>query len=139
MRSSISKAIAAGLTGLTLSVAVISSTTPASAITIHGGGFGGGWHGGGFGGGFHPSFGGGFRPGFQPGFVGFRPGFRPGFARFHPGFVGFHRRFFHPPFFVNGVWVDGWSGGYGNGCWDYRPVYDAWGNFLGQSYVNFCQ
>ena len=128
MRNSIFKTIAAGLTGLTLSAAVISSTTPASAVMIHGGGFGGGWRRGGFVGGFHPGFGGGFRP-----------GFRPGFAGLHPGFVGFHRRFFHPPFFVNGVWVDGWSGGYGNGCWDYRPVYDAWGNFLGQSYVNFCQ
>jgi hypothetical protein len=81
MRSSIFKAIAAGLTGLTLSAAVISSTTPASAVMIHGGGFGGGWHGGGFGGGFHPGFGGGFRRGFGGGF---RPGFQPGF---HPGFV----------------------------------------------------
>jgi len=127
MRNSIFKAIAAGLTGLTLSAAVISSTTPASAVMIHGAGFGGGWHRGGFVGGFHPGFGGGFRP-----------GFRPGYVAFHPGFVGFHRRFFHPVF-MNGVWVNGWSGGYGNGCWDYRPVYDAWGNFLGQSYVNFCQ
>ncbi len=158
MRNSISKAIAAGLTGLTLSAAVICSTTPASAVMIHGGGFGGGWHGGGLVGGFHPGFGGGFRPsfsggfhpGFRPGFIGFRPGlrpgvvgFRPGFVGFRPGFrpgfVGFHRRFFHPPFFVNGVWINGWGGGYGNGCWDYRPVYDAWGNFLGQSYVNLCQ
>ena len=137
MRSSISKAIVAGLTGLTVSAAVISSATPASAVIIHGGGFGGGWHGGGFGGGFHPASVA-ASAGFRPGFVGFRPGFRPGFVAFHPGFVGFHRRFFHPVF-VNGVWVNGWSGGYGNGCWDYRPVYDAWGNFLGQSYVNFCQ
>jgi hypothetical protein len=146
MRNSISKAIVAGLTGLTMSAAVVSWTTPASAVMVHGGGFGGGgWHGGGFGGGFRPGFGGGFRPGFsggvhpgfQAGFVGFRPGFRPGFVDFHPGFVGFHRRFFHPVF-VNGVWVNGWWGGYSNGCWDYRPVYDAWGNFLGQSYVNFC-
>ena len=127
MRNSIFEAIAAGLTGLTLSAAVISSTTRASAVMIHGGGFGGGWHRGGFVGSFHPGFGGGFRP-----------GFRPGFVAFHPGFVGFHLRFFHPVL-MNGVWVNGWSGGYGNGCWDYRPVYDAWGNFLGQSYVNLCQ
>jgi hypothetical protein len=135
MRNSIFKAIAAGLTGLTLSAAVISSTTPASAVMIHGGGFGGGFHPG-FGGGFRRGFGGGFRPGFQPGF---HPGFRPGFAGFHPGFVGFHRRFFRPPFSVNGVWINGWGGGYGNSCWDSGPVYDAWGNFLGQSYVNLCQ
>jgi len=61
-----------------------------------------------------------------------------GFVAFHPGF-GFHRRFFHPGFFVNGVWVNSWWGGYGNSCWDYRPVYDAWGNFFGQQYVNLCQ
>jgi hypothetical protein len=127
MRNSISKWIVAGLTALTMSATVISSTTPAAAVMIHGGGFGGGFHGGGFGG-FRPGFGGGFHPGFRPGFVGFRP-----------GFVGFHRRFFHPGFFVNSVWVNSWWGGYGNSCWDYRTVYDAWGNFLGQQYVNLCQ
>ena len=78
-------------------------------------------------------------PGFRPGFVGFHPAFRPGFVGFHPGFVGFHRRFFHQGFLVNGVWVNSWWGGYGDSCWDYRTVYDAWGNFLGQQYVNLCQ
>jgi hypothetical protein len=122
VRNSISKSIVAALTALRMST-VISSTTPAAAVVIHGGGS----HGGGFGG-FHPGFVGGIHPGFRPGFVGFRP-----------GFVGFHRRFLHPGFFVNGVWVNSWWGGYGNSCWDYRPVYDAWGNFLGQQYVNLCQ
>ena len=125
MRNSISKAIVAGLTGLIMSAAVISSTTPASAVMRSAGGFGGG---------FHPGFGGGFHP-----------GFRPGFAGVHPGIVGFHHRFVHDRFFhqrfffVNGVWVDGWAGGYGNGCWDYRPIYDASGNFLGQQYINLCE
>jgi len=32
-------------------------------------------------------------------------------------------------------------GGYGyggGGCWQYRPTYDGYGNFLGQRYVNLC-
>ncbi len=137
MRNSIPKAIVAGLTALTMSAAVISSTTPASAVMRSAGGFGGG---------LHPGFGGGFHPGFRPGFAGgFHPGFHPGFVGVHPGFVGFHHRFFHDRFFhqrfffVNGVWVNGWAGGYGNGCWDYRPIYDASGNFLGQQYINLCE
>ena len=113
MRNSISKAIVAGLTALIMSAAVISSTTPASAVMRSAGGFGGGFH--------------------------------PGFVGVHPGFVGFHHRFVHDRFFhqrfffVNGVWVNGWAGGYGNGCWDYRPIYDASGNFLGQQYINLCE
>jgi hypothetical protein len=98
---------------------------------------------GGFGGGFHSGFGGGFRPGFgggfHPGFVGFHPGFRAGFV----GFRG--RRFFHPGFFRNGVFINGWWGpaivagaAWGGGCWSYRPVYDTWGSYLGQAYVNLC-
>ena len=32
-----------------------------------------------------------------------------------------------------------WGGyGYDNGCWAYVPVYDAYGNYLGQQYVNIC-
>jgi hypothetical protein len=128
MRNWISKAVVAGLAALAMSAAVISPTTPASAAQFHGGGFGGGFHGGGF----HPGF-----AGFHPGFAGFRHGFRP-------GFVGFHRgRFFHPGFFAAGVAVGGIAtypfwGGYGNGCWYYRPIYDAWGDYLGQSYVSVC-
>ena len=94
-----------------------------------------------------------FAPGladFIPGFGGFRPGFRPGFAGFHPGFhPGFagRRVFFHRGFFRNGVWINGWWGpavvagawwGGSDGCWTYRPVYDAVGNYLGYSYVNIC-
>src|SRR5271166_841916 len=107
----------AGLTALIMSAAVISSTTPASAVMRSAGGFGGG---------FHPGFAGGFHPGFHPGFVGVRSGSHHRFS---------HQRFF----FVNGVWVNGWAGGYGNACWDYRPVYDAWGNLFGQQYINLCQ
>jgi len=72
------------------------------------------WNGGGFGGGFHPGFGG-----------------------IHGG------RFFHHGFWNNGVWINGWWGpavvaGYDAGCWNYQPVYDAWGRYLGQAYVNVC-
>jgi hypothetical protein len=69
--------------------------------------------------------------------VGFHPGFRPSLGR----------RFFHPGFFRNGVWINGWWGpaliagawwgGY-DGCWSYRPTYDGAGNYLGYSHVNVC-
>jgi hypothetical protein len=133
MRSSISKTVLAGLSALAVSATIALSSPAAAAFQFHGGGFGG-FHGGGGFGGFHPGFG------------GFHPGFRPGFVGFHrPLFAG--RRFFHPGFFRNGVWIDGWWGptvlvsagwgGYG-GCWSYQPVYDAWGRYLGQNYVNVC-
>jgi hypothetical protein len=31
-----------------------------------------------------------------------------------------------------------WDGGYGGGCWQVRPTYDAYGNFLGQQSENVC-
>jgi hypothetical protein len=145
MRRSISKAIA---TALVASAMALGSTIPSSAFaTFHGGGFGGfhggmgGFHGGM--GGFHGSFG-----GFHSGFGGFHPGFRPGFAGFHSGFHRFfpgrrafsfhHRHFFPNTVFVNGAVIGGgWWGGY-DGCWSYRPVYDASGAYLGYSYVNIC-
>jgi hypothetical protein len=80
-------------------------------------------------GGIHPGFGG-FRPGFRPGFVGFHPGFRP--------FLGW--RFFHPVFFRNGIWINGWwapalvAGAWWRG-YDGCCRYSA-GNYLGYSYVN---
>jgi hypothetical protein len=68
------------------------------------------------------------------GFHGGSGGFRPGFGGFHPGFRPFvGPRFFHPGFFRNGVFINavvvgGWGG---DGCWTYRPAYDAAGNYLG--------
>ena len=139
MRRSISKATVAALVALIMALCSIS---PSQAF--------GGFHGG-FGG-FHGGFGG-FRPGFSgfhPGFGGFHPGFRPGFVGFHPGsrpFFGGRRFFFHRGFFRNGVWINGWWGpavvtsawwGGSDGCWTYRAVYDAAGNYLGYSYVNIC-
>ncbi len=142
MRSLTSNPIVARFTALMMSVAVISSTTPVSAVMLRAGGFGGGTHTG-FHGGFRPGVVG-VHPGFRPGFVGFHPGFRPGFVGFHPGFAGFHHPYFHQVVnggwggYVNGAWVSGW-GAYDSGCWEYRPAYDAWGNFLGQQSINLCQ
>jgi hypothetical protein len=34
-------------------------------------------------------------------------------------------------------WGDGGCGG--GGCWQVRPTYDAYGNFLDQQSVNVCQ
>ena len=138
MRKSISAATIALVTALATLMVVMSPVAPASASGFRMGGFGGGFHSG-FGGGFHPGFGGGF----HPGFVGFHPGFRPGFR---PGFVAFHGpRFFHRGFFSNGVWINGWWGpaivagaAWGAGCWSYRPIYDSWGSYFGQAYVNVC-
>ena len=71
-------------------------------------------------------------------------------SSFHPGFHPFFRgrRFvFHHGFFRNGVFINGWWGpavvttawwGGNDGCWTYRPVYDASGNYLGYNYVNIC-
>jgi hypothetical protein len=139
MRNSISNAMITLTTALTMTAAVMSPVAPATAAQIHMGGFGGGGFHSGFGGGFHPGFGGGFHPGFRPGFVGFRPGFRPGFVAFRGP------RFFHPGFFRNGVFINGWWGpaivagaAWGAGCWSYRRVYDSWGSYIGQAYVNVC-
>jgi hypothetical protein len=142
MRNSISKTIVAGLAALTMSAAVISPTSPASAQQWHGGGWhGGGWHGGGWGGGWH---GGGWRPGW-------------GGGGWHGAWNG--GRSWHPGYWNGGRWYGGWWGpavvaglaagaiatypywggyGYDNGCWAYRPTYDAYGQYLGQQYVNIC-
>jgi len=109
----ISKTIA-GISALAMAAAVVLPTTPASAF-----GWRGGWHG---------------------------------------GWAG--RGAWHPGFWRGGYWVNGWwgpaiaagvltgaaiatapywAGGYGyRGCWQYRPTYDAYGNFLGQQAVNVC-
>jgi len=122
MRNTISKAIVAGVAALSLGAALVASTEPAAAQWRHGGG---GWHGGGWGGGWH---GGGV---------------------------------WHPGYWRGGSWYGGWWGpavaaglaagaiatypywggyGYGyGGCWQVRPVYDGYGNFLGNRPVNVCQ
>jgi hypothetical protein len=148
MRKSISKTVVAGLASLAMAAAVVLPTTPAQAQWHGGGGgfHGGGWHGGGFhGGGWH---GGGWHRGGWGG-----GGWRGG------GWAG--GRTWHQGYWRGGNWYGGWWGpavaagvltgaaiasypywdggyGYGGGCWQYRPTYDAYGNYLGQQSVNVC-
>ena len=121
MRNSISKAIVAGLASLAMAAAVVLPATPAAAQWRGAGWHGGGWHG------------------------------------------GWGRGAWHPGYWRGGVWYGGWwgpavaagvltgaaiasypywGGGYGYGggnCWQVRPTYDAYGNYLGQQSVNVCQ
>jgi hypothetical protein len=121
----ISKTIVAGVSALAMAAAVVLPTTPASAAGFggfHGGGggfHGGGWHGGGWGG--RGVWHGGYWRGGQ----------------WYGGWWG--------PAVAAGVLTGAaiasypyWSGGYGGGCWQVRPTYDAYGNFLGQQSVNVC-
>jgi hypothetical protein len=125
----ISKTIVVGLASLAMSAAVVLPSAPASAAGFRVGGWGGGWHGGGWRGG----------------------GWRGGWAG---------RGVWHPGYWRGGYWYNGWWGpaiaagvltgaaiasypywggyGYGGGCWQYRPTYDGYGNFLGQQAVNVC-
>jgi hypothetical protein len=121
MMTRVSKAIVAGLASLAMAATIVLPTTSASA-----GGFraGGGFHGGGW----------------------------------HGGWAG--GRSWHPGYWRGGVWYGGWwgpaiaagvltgaaiasypywGGGYGGGCWQVRPIYDGYGNYLGQQSVNVCQ
>jgi hypothetical protein len=73
-----------------------------------------------------------------------------------PGHGGWR---WHAGHWRHGYWHNGWWGpavvagvavgalatypyssgyDYDNGCWAYEPVYDAYGNYLGQQYVNIC-
>jgi hypothetical protein len=109
----ISKTIVAGVSALAMAAAVVLPTAPASAAGFggfHGGGWGGRgvWHGGYWRGGY-----------------------------WNNGWWG--------PAVAAGVLTGAaiasypyWGGGYGGGCWQVRPTYDAYGNFLGQQSVNVC-
>jgi hypothetical protein len=128
----ISKTLVAGISALAMAAAIVLPTTPASAAGWGGGGFhGGGFHGGGWhGGGWH---GGGW---------GGRGVWHGGYWRggnWYGGSWG--------PAVAAGVLTGAaiasysYSGGYGYGggdCWQVRPTYDAYGNFLGQQSVNVC-
>ena len=124
MRNSVITATIAGLTALSLIGSLIATTEPAAAAgALHGGG---GFHGGGFhGGGFHGS---GFRGGGWHG-GGWHGGWHGG------GWAG--------PAVVGGLAAGALLaapyayGGYG-GCTAYAPMYDAYGNYLGQQLVNRC-
>jgi hypothetical protein len=109
----------AGLTALSLMGFLVATTEPAVA-QFHGGGRGGGNHGGGWhGGGWH---GGGWHGG----------GWHRGGGWAGPAIVGglAAGALLAAPYAYGGY-------GYG-GCTSYAPIYDAYGNYLGQQAVNGC-
>ena len=121
--SRISKTIVAGVSALAMAAVVVLPTTPASAAGWggwHGGGFhGGGWHGGGW----------------------------AGRGVWHGGYWrgGYWNNGWWGPAVAAGVLTGAaiasypyWGGGYG-GCWQVRPTYDGYGNYLGDQSVNVCQ
>jgi hypothetical protein len=127
MRNTITRAAIAGLAAGSLMGSLIATNEPATAAGalhrcggFHGGGFHGeGFHGGGFhGGGFH---GGGWHGG----------GWHGGWAG--PAIVGrlAAGELLAAPYAYGGY------RGYG-GCTYYQPMYDAYGNYLGQQLVNGC-
>ena len=125
MRNAITRTTIAGLAALSLIGSLVATTEPAAAGGNVRGGFHGG-HGGGFhGGGFH---GGGWHGGGWHGGGGWRGG----------GWAG--------PAIVGGLAAGAllaapyaYGGGYGyGGCTSYAPIYDAYGNYLGQQAVNAC-
>jgi hypothetical protein len=123
MRNTIIRATIAGLTALSLVGSLIATSEPAAAAFRHGGG---GFHGGGFrGGGWRGDgwHGGGARGGgwAGPAIVG---GLAAGALLAAPYAYGY------------GYGPYGY-GGYG-GCTSYQPIYDAYGNYLGQQLVNAC-
>jgi len=112
MRNTMSKTIIAGLAALAVGASALATVEPASAAgrAWHGGGFHGGWHGGGWhGGGWHGG-----------------------------GWVG--------PAIIGGLaagalaapYAYGYGYGYpygGYGACTYQPMYDAYGNYIGQQPV----
>jgi hypothetical protein len=126
MRNTRSKAAIAGLSALSLAASVFATAEPAAAAHLHGGG---GFHGGGFhGGGFH---GGGFRGG------GWHGGGGRGGGWYGPAVVGglAAGALLAAPYAYGGYGYGGY--GYG-GCTSYAPIYDAYGNYIGQQPVNAC-
>jgi hypothetical protein len=111
MRTTIFKTLIAGLSAISLMASVLATAQPAGAANWHGGGWhgAGGWHGGGWHGG-----------------------------RWHggAGWAG--------PAVVGGLAAGAllaapyYTYGYGNGCYSYQPIYDAYGNYIGRQLVNVC-
>jgi hypothetical protein len=113
MRASLTKAASVSLAALALGLGTVAATTPASAAMWRGGGgFHGGWHGGGWRGGWA---GGGWRGGWGWGGA-LAAGAIAGAALAAPYYYG----------------------GYYGSCVTYQPMYDAYGNYIGQQAVNMC-
>jgi hypothetical protein len=117
----ISKTLIAGISALAMAAAVF---LPAPALA-------GGWGGGGFHGGWGGWHGGGWA----------------GRGVWHGGYWrgGYWNNGWWGPAVAAGVLTGAaiasypyWGGGYG-GCWQVRPTYDGYGNYLGDQSVNVCQ
>lgn len=124
MRNTISRATIAGLAALSLMGSLVATSEPAAA-QFHGGGRGGGFHGGGWhGGGWHG--GGWHRGGWGGGWAG--PAIVGGLAAGALLAAPYAYGYGYGPYGY---------GGYG-GCRSYAPIYDAYGNYIGQQPVYGC-
>jgi hypothetical protein len=115
MQNTLSKTIIAGLAALSLGASALATAEPATAAVFHGhgGGFHGGWHGGG---------------------VARGGGYYGGGGWWGPAIVGG---------LAAGALAAPYAYGYGygypyNGCYAYQPMYDAYGNYIGQQPVRTC-
>ncbi len=119
MNGNLKKTAVAAVAALALGAGVaVSTTAPAEAFCGTHGCYGGGqWHRGYYGGGYWHN--GGWGPAIGLGILG---GVIAGSAIANSG-----------PYYGPGPYY-----GYGNGCWQPRPMYDAWGRYLGQRMVNVC-
>ena len=122
--NTLSKTAMAGLAALSLAAFAPGDLAVAAPFHGHGGGFHGGWHGGGVHGGGH----GGWHAG------GWHGGWHGG--GWHGGWAG--------PAILGGLAAGAllaapYAYGYGyNSCTYYQPMYDAYGNYIGQQLVNRC-
>jgi hypothetical protein len=110
MRNTISKPAIAALVALSLTASAFATVEPAAAAgrAWHGGWHGGGWHGGGW-------HGGGWHGG---GWAG-------------PAIIG--------GLAAGALLAAPYAYGYGyGGCSAYQPIYDAYGNYIGQQLVRTC-
>ena len=115
MRLNLKKSIAVAVTALTLTAGVAATSQSAFAgpgqVWHHGGYYGGHWRGGWWG----PAIGLGLLGGLVAGAaIANGPGYAPGYA---PGPRPYD----------------------GGQCWQPRPIYDAWGRYIGTQPVNVCQ
>ena len=151
MRNSISRTLIAGLGALAMTAAfMLPGATGASAgfgfhVGVAGvrpmGGFGGfhgapmGVHPGGFGGFGDVRGAGGVRPG-----AGFAAHSGAGVGAWHGALNSSNHEGgrWRAGYWRHGHWHNGWWGTAYSGCWASEPTYDAYGNYLGQQYVNVC-
>jgi len=122
LKSAIIASVSAAALGLFTLSAPADAAMRMGGGGFHGGGFhgGGGWHGGGWhGGGWHGGgwHGGGWGGGWGWGAAGLGLGLAAGALAY--------------PYY-------GYGYGYDDGCYRYRPIYDQWGNYIGQRPVNVC-